>query len=72
MAKADAILIDLELRGLIQRSKSLNGEDSYTLTEKGREEAARILSSLPVEHFTVIGMLMGQLITEASITFKHP
>ena len=67
VSEAGVMLIDLELRGLVQRSESLDGEDSYTLTEKGREEAVRILSSLPVGHFTIVGMLMRQLITEANI-----
>jgi hypothetical protein len=67
MTEANVILLDLELRGLVQRNESSDGEDSYMLTQKGQNEASRILSSLPVEQFAIIGMLLGNLIVETNL-----
>lgn len=61
-----ATLVSLELQGLVKRHECLNGNDSYSLTQKGRARAMRVLACLGSEDLTIIGMLVGNLVTETN------
>jgi hypothetical protein len=66
MHEANVTFLDLELRGLVQRCESLNGDDAYSLTDKGQELACQLVASLPADHFVLINMLVKHLISEST------
>ena len=66
MPDANLTLIDLELRGLVQRAGLIDDEEAYVLTHEGHEVASQVLASLSAEDFVLISMLLGHLLTKAN------